>query len=365
MTAFSLSDDERRDRLRLIKTENIGPVSFRALLAQFGSAAAALAALPQLSQRGGMRRGLSVCSRDEADRDLDRAAALGARFVTAGEPGYPALLRHIDGEPPLLCVKGNVALAERETVAIVGSRNASAAGRKFARRLAAELAANGYAIVSGLARGIDTAAHEAALAQGTIAVLAGGIDIVYPPENKALQEAIGSEGLLMTEMAPGVVPRAEHFPRRNRIISGSSRAVVIVEAAARSGSLITARLAAEQGREVFAVPGSPLDPRCEGTNGLIKNGAALLTTAGDVIAALQAGSPMAANQVPLATDLPVLEVSDDERTHILSLLSHSPIEIDDLIRESGASASAVAGVVLELEIAGKAVRHGRQLVSLI
>jgi DNA processing protein len=248
----------------------------------------------------------------------------------------------------------------------VGSRNASAAGRKFARRVAADLAAAGFCVSTRLARGIDTAAHEAALEHGTVAVLAGGIDIVYPPENQALQEAIGSQGLLITEMTPGVTPRAEHFPRRNRLISGMSRAVVVIEAAARSGSLVTARLAAEQGREVFAVPGSPLDPRCAGTNGLIKNGAALLTDASDVIASLRAMSSMPdamsceAGPAPVATN-----PSDDERARIVSLLSHSPVEIDDLIRESGALAPVVIDVVLELELAGKATRHGRQLVSLI
>src|SRR5205814_5035860 len=229
----------------------------------------------------------------------------------------------------LLCVKGDPALADREAVAIVGSRNASAAGRKFARTLAAEIAAAGYLIVSGLARGIDTAAHQAALEQGTVAVLAGGIDVVYPPENSELQDSIGSRGLLATEMTLGTVPRAEHFPRRNRIISGTSRAVVVIEAAARSGSLITARLAAEQGREVFAVPGSPLDPRCEGTNNLIKNGAALLTSSSDVIDALSTTLRQPSGAVFLEPAAWPIEgtPNDDERTRIVSLISHSPVEM--------------------------------------
>jgi DNA processing protein len=366
MTKPDLSDEERRDRLRLIKTENIGPVTFQALINRYGSAGEALAALPQLSRKGGMGRPLSICSRAAADNDIERASAVGASFVAPGEQGYPPLLSFIDGAPPLLCVMGNRALADREAVAIVGSRNASAAGRKFARQIAAELSAAGFSVASGLARGIDTAAHEAALEHGTVAVLAGGIDIVYPPENQALQEAISAQGLLITEMTPGVTPRAEHFPRRNRIISGISRAVVVIEAAARSGSLITARLAAEQGREVFAVPGSPLDPRCAGTNSLIKNGAALLTDAGDVIGSLRAmsGSPPGAVFLESTLEPVATHPSDDERARIVSLLSHSPVEIDDLIRESGAVAPIVIDVVLELELAGKAVRHGRQLVSL-
>jgi DNA processing protein len=362
-----LSDDERRDWLRLIKSENIGPATFRALLSRFGSAAKALASLPHLSQRGGMSRPLAIYARDAAESDIERAEAAGARFVAPGEAGYPPLLRFIDGAPPLLCVKGDLALAERDTVAIVGSRNASAAGRKFARRVAAEITEAGYLVVSGLARGIDTAAHEAALEGGTAAVLAGGIEIVYPPENAELQEAIGSRGLLITEMTPGTVPRADHFPRRNRIISGMSRAVIVIEAAARSGSLITARLAGEQGRDVFAVPGSPLDPRCEGTNHLIKNGAALLTSAADVIESLQSVSGRPGNAVFLEPGPePVdFDPSDQERTRIASLLSHSPVAIDDLIRESGAPAPAVIAVVLELELSGKAVRHSGQLISLI
>jgi len=366
MTAFRLSDEERRDWLRLINTEHIGPATFRALLARFGSATEAVAALPQLSQKGGMRRPISIYSRDSADADFERAEAAGACFIAPGEHGYPPLLQFIDAPPPLLCVKGDCSLVEREAVAIVGARNASAAGRKFARTLAADIAAAGYAIVSGLARGIDTAAHQAALEHGTAAALAGGIDIVYPPENRELQEAIGARGLLVTEMIPGTVPRAEHFPRRNRIISGMSRAVIVIEAAQRSGSLITARLAAEQGREVFAVPGSPLDPRCEGSNSLIKNGAGLLTGAGDLIEALEAASGAGhAPPVFLKPDPAPLEASVDERARIISLLSHAPVEIDELIRESGTSASAVIGVVLELELAGKAARAGNQLVSLI
>jgi DNA processing protein len=360
-----LTTEERRDRLRLIKSENVGPATFQALLERFGTATAAIAAMPELSRRGGLRRPPTISSREAAERDIERAEELGAAFVAPGEPSYPPLLGFIEGAPPLLCVKGDPVIAAREAVAIVGSRNASAGGRKFARVLAGDLTAAGFVIVSGLARGIDTAAHEAALDRGTAAVLAGGIDVVYPPENGKLQEAIGLKGLLMTEMPPGTIPRADHFPRRNRIISGTSRAVIVVEAAGRSGSLITARLAAEQGRDVFAVPGSPLDPRSEGTNGLIKNGAALLTSSADVIQALNMVPPRQKGASPSEPESEPLDASASEREHILAMLSHSPVEIDDLIRESGVSPSAVIGVVLELELAGRAARQGGHLVSLI
>ena len=365
MTARLLDDAQRLDWLRLIQSENVGPATFRHLINRYGSATAAIAALPELSQKGGLTRPLRVYSREAAGQDIERARKIGARFIAAGEDGYPALLRQIEGAPPLLCILGTLDLADREAVAIVGARNASAVGRKFARQLAAELGEAGYVIASGLARGIDTAAHEASLERGTAAVLAGGIDYIYPPENEPLYRNIAARGILMTEMTPGASPKAEHFPRRNRIISGMSRATIVVEAAMRSGSLITARLAAEQNREVFAVPGSPLDPRCEGTNRLIRDGATLLTRARDVIDALQA-MPMAANddvflEPPAGMDS---ETPRDLRSRIAGLLSPSPVEIDDLIRESGAPAQAVIGVLLELELAGKISRHAGQRVSL-
>ncbi len=362
-----LSHEQRRDWLRLGKSENVGPATFRQLIARYGAAEAAIAALPELSRQGGLSRRLRVYGRDEAEADLDRAAHYGARFVVPGEAGYPPLLRHIDGAPPFLCIKGEAALAEKPAVAIVGARNASALGRKFARQLAAEIGAAGFIIASGLARGIDTAAHEAALTTGTVAVLAGGIDVVYPPENQALHEEIGRTGLLITEMTPGTAPRAEYFPRRNRIISGMARAVIVVEAALRSGSLITARLAAEQGREVFAVPGSPLDPRAEGCNKLIRDGASLLSRAADVLDALAGNfSPsrtMFLEPEPLALDEPP-DTGPDARRRLLSLLSPAPVAIDDLIRESALAAAAVAGLLLELELAGRIARHPRGLVSL-
>jgi DNA processing protein len=358
---------QRRDWLRLSQSENVGPATFRQLIGRYGSAAAALDALPELSAKGGLKRPLRIYSIEAAEADLERAHELGASFVAAGETGYPPLLHHINGVPPLLCVMGDLALAEMESVAIVGARNASAGGRKFARQLAAELSEEGYLITSGLARGIDTAAHEAAPDGRTAAVIAGGIDNIYPPENAELQKLIGRNGLLITEMLPGAVPRAEHFPRRNRIISGMSRAIIVVEAAMRSGSLITARLAGEQGREVFAVPGSPLDPRAEGANKLIREGATLLTKAADVIQSLQSqfiGIPKSFS----APELPAQEAPDPDpgdRLGVIGLLSHSPTDIDDVVRESKLPAALVLGILLELEIAGKVARDSQHRVGLI
>ncbi|CAN5507676.1 DNA-processing protein DprA [soil metagenome] len=368
MSARSLSDGERRDWLRLSRSENVGPSTFRDLLRRYGTAKKALAALPELSRRGGINRSISVYGNEEADDDLARAKAAGAQFVALGEDGYPPALGEIDSAPPLLCVKGDLSLARREAVAIVGARNASAAGRKFARMLAGDLGAAGYLVISGLARGIDTAAHEAALERGTAAVLANGIDVVYPPENQALQSEIGRIGLLVSEMPPGTAPRAELFPRRNRIIAGMSRATIVVEAAMRSGSLITARFANEQGRDVFAVPGSPLDPRCEGTNRLIKDGAGLVMRAQDVIDGLRMLPALRTTGDGLLEDDGTSGELDgytpDARGRILTLLGHTPIEINDLIRESGLAPGLVSAILLELEIAGKVTRHGRQMVSL-
>ncbi len=284
---MELTGKERRDWLRLSLSENIGPATFGKLVARFGTATLALEALPGLSAKGGMRRPLRIAGLDFVNEVMDKAESCGAHYVMPGEVGYPEFLRHTEGAPTFLCIKGNAELANRSAIGIVGSRNASAVGRKFTRQLAAELGEAGHVIASGLARGIDTAAHEASLATGTIAVVAGGIDVIYPPENDKLHAEICNHGLMVSEMIMGSVPKAEHFPRRNRIISGLSRAVVVVEAALRSGSLITARLAAEQGRDVYAVPGSPLDPRSEGTNKLIRQGATLLTSARDILEDIQ------------------------------------------------------------------------------
>lgn len=369
----TLDDAQRRDWLRLIQSENVGPATFRKLLNRFGGAGAALEALPELSRRGGLRRPIRIYSERAADRDLENAARIDARFVAMGEPDYPALLKHIDSAPPLICVKGRLAGAEHPCLSIVGARNASALGLRFTRKIASDLGAQGFTIVSGLARGIDTAAHQASSGSGTIAVLAGGIDVIYPPENDGLYgKIIEDGGAIVTEMTPGTVPQAKHFPRRNRIISGMSFGTIVIEAAKRSGSLITARLALEQGREVFAVPGSPLDPRAAGTNGLIRQGAVLTESAKDVLETIlpliQRTDPFgdALDEPGLPEDeiAPMKEVPQSARQQIMSLLGPSPVEIDDLIRESGQPPGAVFLVLLELELAGRLHRHSSSLVSL-
>lgn len=361
-----LSPRERRDWLRLSLSENVGPATFKSLVARYGNPAAAIAALPDLSRKGGLSRPLRLYGEMDAEADLERAEEIGARAVVPGELDYPALLRHIDAVPPVLWIKGKAQFANAPAIAIVGSRSASALGLKLTRRLSSEIGGAGHVIVSGLARGIDTAAHEAALMTGTVAVLAGGLDVIYPPENETLHRAIGEQGLLVSEMKPGAVPKAEHFPRRNRIISGMARATIVVEAAMRSGSLITARLAAEQGREVFAVPGSPLDPRAEGTNRLIRQGATLITSSADVLEALGQSFTPANGQFlepPRGYDHPS-EATAADRERLLSLLSPSPVDLDDLIRESGLHPATVTGAILELELAGKLMRHSQGAVSL-
>jgi DNA processing protein len=356
--------------LRLVRSDNVGPRTFRDLVNHYGGARAALAALPGLARRGGASGPARICSREHAEIELKAARARGIELVALGEPDYPPRLQMIDDAPPLLAVRGKLAILTQPLVAIVGSRNASAAGVKFAERLARELGEAGFGIVSGLARGIDAAAHRASLGSGTIAVLAGGHDRIYPAEHGELLQALLAEGAAVSEMPLAWEPRARDFPRRNRLISGLSVGVVIVEAARRSGSLITARLAGEQGREVFAVPGSPLDPRAEGTNGLLKQGATLVTEAGDVIAALE---PILGRGLDLPAQEPTHEAprpldsepAEDERSRIIALLGPTPTAIDDLVRMSRTSPAIVRTVLLELEIAGRLERHGGALVSLI
>ena len=282
---FSLSEDQKRDWLRLIRTEGIGPRLFQTLVNRFGGASAALAALPALASQS--KRPLVLCTYEQAEQEMARIKRDGAELVALGETFYPPLLAQIDAPPPLLTVRGQVSLLRERAIAIVGSRNASAAGLKMAERLAQDLGRSGFVIVSGLARGIDGRAHMAALPRGTIAIVAGGINKIYPPEHAALYEQLGRDGLLVSEMPYGWEPRGRDFPRRNRIISGLCRGVVVVEAAERSGSLITARFAVEQGREVFAVPGSPLDPRAGGTNHLLRHGATFITEATHIEEALR------------------------------------------------------------------------------
>ncbi len=362
-----LTDEQRLDWLCLIRSDNVGPRTFRALVNHCGGARAALAALPDLARRGGATRSARVCSRQDAERELKAAKALGAPLVALGEPDYPQRLAMIDDAPPLLAVRGKTAALALPMVAIVGARNASAAGVRFAERLARNLGQAGFAIASGLARGIDAAAHRASLASGTIAVLAGGHDHIYPPEHADLAEAITAQGALVSEMPMGWEPRARDFPRRNRLISGLAAGIVVVEAAKRSGSLITSRFALEQGREVFAVPGSPLDPRAEGTNSLLKQGATLVTEADDVITVLRPilGQPIELSaEEPEAPFTPDAEPRGNERARIIDLLGPTPVSIDDLVRLSGSSPAIVRMVLLELELAGRLERHGGALVSL-
>jgi DNA processing protein len=363
-----LTDEQRLDWLRLIRSDNVGPRTFRTLVNHYGGARAALAALPDLARRGGATRPARVHSRQEAERELKAATSFGVTLVALGEPDYPSRLQMIDDAPPLVAVRGRIAALALPMVAIVGARNASAAGVRFAERLARDLGGADLAIVSGLARGIDAAAHRASLVTGTVAVLAGGHDQIYPPEHGDLAAAILAQGALVSEMPLGWEPRARDFPRRNRLISGLAVGIVVVEAAKRSGSLITARFALEQGREVFAVPGSPLDPRAEGSNDLLKQGAILVTEAADVIAAVRPilGTPM--ELVAEEPDAPAPaggEPGAGERARIIALLGPTPVPIDDLIRLSGSSPAIVRMVLLELDIAGRLERHGGSLVSLV
>ncbi|MBI5164669.1 MAG: DNA-protecting protein DprA [Magnetospirillum sp.] len=358
-----LSASERLDWLRLIRCENVGPRTFFRLLERFGSAAAALAALPDLARRGGRRGPLAICPRAAAERELETAAALGAVALAACEPGYPRWLAATEDAPPLLYAGGNPSLLTRPMVAVVGARNASINGRNLARRLAADLGRAGLVVASGLARGIDAAAHEGALASGTVAAMAGGLDVVYPPENADLYRRILDGAAAVSEMPPGTQPQASHFPRRNRIVSGLALGVVVVEASPRSGSLITARLAAEQGREVFAVPGSPLDPRAQGPNGLIRTGATLTETADDVLAVLAdlLRRPLAEGRKPhFAGPAPALPEETEvvrARAAVVEVLGPSPCTVDEIARGLALPLPLIQIVLLELELAGRLERQ--------
>lgn len=398
MAGVALSDRQRLDWLRLIRSEGIGPRSFRSLTSRFGSAAAALEALPDLARQAG--RAVRICPAAEAEREMDGLQRLGGRLVALGEAEYPSPLQAIDSAPPLIGVLGQVEALRRPAVALVGSRNASAAGMKFTGRLARDLGEADFVIVSGLARGIDTAAHEASLETGTVAVLAGGLDEIYPPQNAPLARRIAERGAVVSEMPLGWVARARDFPRRNRLVSGLSLGTVVVEAARRSGSLITARSANEQGRLVFAVPGSPLDPRAEGGNHLIREGATLCADASHVVEALAPLRQQAAAPWPDRTalredfgappseamwdefDLPGVRPAPGFIRHadfepqpegaagtpdlgrrVLDLLGPTPIALDDLVRASGHGAREINRVLIELELEGAARRHPGGTVS--
>jgi DNA processing protein len=371
-----LDDAQRLACLRLIRSENVGPATFRALINHYGGAGKALDALPELGRRTGRGRPIRICASAAAETELEAVRKARAHIVFTIEPGYPAALAFLEGAPPMLYAKGRLELLAGSVVAIVGSRQSSAAGLTMARQFAGTIGVAGHVIASGLARGIDGAAHRAAIETGTIAVLAGGLDVFYPPEHRELQGEIGERGCLVTEQPLGFQARAQDFPRRNRIISGLSRAVVVVEAAKRSGTLITARLANEQGREVFAVPGHPLDPRAEGTNKLIKDGATIATGPDDVLSVLGRQSivrsveldssdlsgmtePRAAGAGPVPTEVP-----DDALAEVERVLGPAPIAIDEVARATGLPARVVQVAVMELALAGAIEFHGGQLISL-
>lgn len=367
-TGVALTERQKISWLRLIRSDNVGPIAFRDLINHFGTAENALDALPELSRRGGTKHSYRVASIAEAERELEAARRHGAVFVGIGEAAYPSALRQIDGAPPLLAMKGDLSAAARPSLGIVGSRNASVSGAKFAAMIARDAGRGGYVVTSGLARGIDTAAHRASLDTGTIAALAGGLDKPYPPENIGLLEDITSgRGLAISEMPFGWEPRARDFPRRNRLIAGISLGVAIVEAAHRSGSLITARYAADFGRLVFAVPGSPLDPRCHGTNDLLKQGAIVTTGPEDVIEALaplsQLELPLPGAREPDGQTVAPANASDSDRTAVSTALGPTPVEIDDIVRHTGLSPAQVYLLLLELDLAGRLHRHPGGLVS--
>ncbi len=366
MATRTLSDTERRDWLRLIRSENVGPIAFFQLLRHCDGAAAALAAVPDLARRAG-KKSIRIASVMEAEREIADLAKLGGRFVARGEPDYPPLLAEIEDAPPLLAVRGFAHLWQKPCLAMVGARNASLNAQRFARNLAAELGQAGLTIVSGLARGIDTASHQGALATGTVAVMAGGVDVVYPSENLALYGQIVETGAAISEIRFGETPQARHFPRRNRIVSGVTLGTLVVEAALRSGSLITARLAAEQGRDVLAVPGSPLDPRASGSNDLLRHGAILVETARDVLDAVLRRPFSEPDKVHEELPLGISKTNEKDiekaRETILLALSPSPTSVDEIVRGCQLSAPVVLAALLELELAGAIDRHPGNRVS--
>ncbi len=380
--AQTLSPAEKLDWLQLARSGGVGPRTFFKLLDRFGSARRAFEELPRLARAAGSGEQWRRCSRDAAEAEFEALDELGCELIAQGEPGYPERLAEIADPPPLLTLRGRIELLAAAGVAIVGARNASANGRAFAKGLASELAAGGLVITSGLARGIDTAAHEGALAAGgaTIAVIASGIDVPYPEDNAELMARIAETGAVITERPLGSVPQARHFPRRNRLISGLSLGVVVVEAAPQSGSLITARLAAEQGREVMAVPGSPLDPRHRGTNQLLRDGATLIETADDVRTALGPFQlapkappklrPTASERRPAPTPAPraapaaLPAANGDLASQVRERLGPEPLLVDELIRQCHASTAEVQRALLELELDGRIERHPGNRVSL-
>lgn len=368
-----LTHNHLLDILRLIRSENVGPITFFALLRRYGTVKKALEVIPELAKRGGAKRQITVCPVSAAEAEMERTRLYGAEYICYGEAHYPPLLMQIPDAPPLLIALGHShLLSKKQGIGIVGARNASANGCNFARKLAGDLGKAGYVIASGLARGIDAQAHKGALATGTVGVIAGGIDTEYPPENAALYRELREQGCILTEQPFGMAPQSRSFPARNRIIAGLSRGVVVIEASKKSGSIITAQEALEYGREVFAVPGSPMDPRCHGTNGLIRDGAVLTESADDVLNALKRVTPLtlrdgqfslfheqAAEPFAEEHDLPAA------RTRITELLSPSPTSVEELTEQSGFPVHLILMILLEKELAGMLQRHAGGRVSLV
>lgn len=365
------TDQERLDWLRLARSENIGPITFYQLLNRFGTATNALENIDELAAKGGKHKPINIISPAEAEAEYRAHQKAGGHLITALDAAYPKMLAGLNDAPPVLSVLGNLDLLSKRSLAVVGSRNASLNGKRFAENLSKDLGAQGWIITSGLARGIDTHAHKGSLPTGTIAVVAGGVDHIYPPENEVLYEAIKEKGAIVSESPMGTNPKSHYFPRRNRLISGLSTGVIVVEAAYKSGSLITARFALEQGREVFAVPGSPYDPRCRGTNSLIAQGATLIQSVQDVVEGVIQHLPMGTLQeesIPYSDEIinnNFVEVTDKQRQSVEENLSHTPVGVDELARQCHICTEELLCIILELEIAGRVIRTAGNQVALI
>jgi len=370
-TLRAYSDTERLNILRLIRCENVGPITFHSLISYYGSAAKALEAIPDLARKGGSKRVIRLCDPQDAEKELEAIARYDARLICHGEPDYPALLTTIPDAPATLCVLGSTkAYAKPTVIGMVGARNASANGCAFAKKIATELAARQIAVVSGLARGIDTAAHRGSLEGGTVAVIAGGIDNIYPPDNETLYREIAKQGAIISEAPFGTTPKARHFPSRNRIIAGMSHGIVVAEASEKSGSLITANFALDYGREVFAVPGSPMDPRCKGSNDLIRNGAILTESVDDIVSNLLAHTPSVFSESTKASfsnapaAIPNESTLQTLRQNVLEKLGPEPVLLDELLSQCHVTPSVLHMILLELELAGRLNRHVGSKVSL-
>ena len=365
------TQQNKLDWLRLIRSENVGPRTFQKLLLHFGDAATALKHLPDMAKRGGRSKPIKLCPQSDAERELADGERLGGTLLIQAEQAYPQLLGTIDDAPPVLWARGDLGLLNRPAIAIVGARNASLNGRNITRRMAADLGRAGMVVVSGLARGIDGSAHEGAMSTGTVAVMAGGFDVVYPPEHAEMYRILVETGLALSEHPPGTQPQSGHFPRRNRIVSGMSLGVVVVEASLKSGSLITSKMAVEQNREVFAVPGSPLDPRAQGPNDLLRHGATLAEGAADILEALapMLHRPLQEGEALTIPRAKTQDISENElkiaRTPIIECLGYAPVTVDEILRQCQLSPALVSLVLLELELAGRLERQSGNRVSLL